>query len=569
MKKYLFLLALVLLQACSGSNDDTALFDNLYATSGLQGDGTATVRITELAASDSADIVYAGILEQTKGSPEMLNGVLLTPHELSISFRDVNSSRTVRATMHSDERGSLVRLAIEDGAVCHTDSPDGTPQYVEIGDSGVLSPMTCDDKTTMKRDWRAEAGDNATANIIQSITITNAFDAVTHTADVSYATGINGELAAALQNGLEPPTDPYCGGGGGFAGDQISCTAFPARANDKTTGKPLQTDGCVSDKDAIDELSGSKQALAWASSPNDGGNYWVIHGCDGAGLMNDNLGQNFYIEQFFVYGSTDPTSQPLGYTVISQEQQSQPTVDCSKADILLCWLYHQPSVFTHPGTSIVYSKYNAGMWTNGADWPDKAAGKIWMKNMLGSNIALPTPAAMKWKPTPGSSSEPEAALLWPEGMNDNTPPAAEAFAIMYPWVCNGPFKTEDYSAFWGVDENWGKGNSVPFGKDSKYINCYYDNEPWDTATVSTGYDPHNKSDQPPPVWSAYKFSKPTSTGDIYGWLIAAKYNSDPYGVLVSSITSSTTCSKYNGTWDPDNSKCSATRFSLSPKTNPW
>jgi len=171
---------------------------------------------------------------------------------------------------------------------------------------------------------------------------------------------------------------------------------------------------------------------------------------------------------------------------------------------------------------------------------------------------------------PGSSSEPEAALLWAEGMNDDTPPVAEAFAIMYPWVCNGLFMNNDYSQFWGIDGNWATGKGVPFGTNSKYVNCYYDNEPWDTAAASIpGYDPHNYSDQPPPVWQAYKFAKPTQGGGILGWLIAAKYKNDQYGVRVSSITSRDKCGGYNGKWDPDNNTCSPTEFSLSAKDNPW
>ena len=161
-------------------------------------------------------------------------------------------------------------------------------------------------------------------------------------------------------------------------------------------------------------------------------------------------------------------------------------------------------------------------------------------------------------------------------MNDDTPPVApvapvaEAFAIMYPWVCNGLFKngTSDYDAYWGSTNNWE--NGVPFGTNSKYVNCYYDNEPWDTAAASIpGYDPHNYSDQPPPVWQAYKFAKPTQGGGILGWLIAAKYKTDQYGVRVSSITSRDKCGGYNGKWDPDNNTCSPTEFSLSAKDNPW
>jgi len=177
---------------------------------------------------------------------------------------------------------------------------------------------------------------------------------------------------------------------------------------------------------------------------------------------------------------------------------------------------------------------------------------------------------MKSVAPPGSSSEPEAALLWAEGMNDDTPPVAEAFAIMYPWVCNGLFMNNDYSQFWGIDGNWATGKGVPFGTNSKYVNCYYDNEPWDIAAASMpGYDPHNYSYEAPPAWQAYKFAKPTETGGIWGWLIAEKRSDDRYGVRISEITSSAICKKYSATWDDAKKTCSAKRFVLNKFDSPW
>ena len=534
MKKYLFLSTLVLMQACSSSDSDTTPFDNLYSTSGLQGDGTATVRITELAASDSADIVYAGTLEKTKGSSEMLNGVLLTPHELGMSVTDLHLRHEHRATMHTDERDFLVRLATEEGLVCDTDSPDGMPSYVKLGDSGVLSKMTCDDKTTVKRGWRVEAGDNTTTNIIQSITITDEFDAITYTADVTYAIANNGDIST-------PPVDPYpnstlgyCGAGKDDLGTQLNCAGYPAR---RMAIPPkgqnawiYQTDGC--DLDVKYELSGPNQegGIWQAAGATD---FWVIHGCDGAGLMNDNAGANFYIEHYT--GRFNDAARTL------QNPQQYEGTQCSETNPATnksyCWLTHTGEPFRHPGTTKSYW-IRAGMYTfNQGDFPDSVAGKPWWNGMkLGAT----------------------------SNFGNKSGGVLTAFAVMYPWVCHGPWDYQnDWSDYWGTKNNWQQ--QLPYGDNTYKTNCYYDNEPWDGLSKGTppGYKPHFTSSQIPPEWYAYKFEKNDSDGSLFGYVIGQKLPEEGIAVVFQDITDPTTCNATgHSSWDTKQTKCVATKFEL-------
>ena len=72
---------------------------------------------------------------------------------------------------------------------------------------------------------------------------------------------------------------------------KLICTPFPVRKSDYE----VAGDWCKS-TDMI-KYSGSKNgAQAWQSS--DKSNYWVFHGCDGAGFMDDCKGGSTYVEQF-------------------------------------------------------------------------------------------------------------------------------------------------------------------------------------------------------------------------------------------------------------------------------
>ncbi|KAL7549222.1 hypothetical protein ACHAWF_012489 [Thalassiosira exigua] len=224
-------------------------------------------------------------------------------------------------------------------------------------------------------------------------------------------------LAAALRSakGGDDCSDlEYCGGAHGDAGQEISCTPFPVKSKRKP---PYQWESYCDDDDVPKYAGSATGAKAWRQGNDD--NYWVFHGCDGAGLMDDCMGGSTYAEQF---GGWSNEQIPL-------------TEHYCDGD----WASHCSNPFVHPGTGRVYSWYNAGQWTyGGGNWPDKDVGKPWWDNM----------------------ELPDTSQL---GNGPGT-----AFVVLYPWVCN-----------WDNDLGWLWGNLRPYGDKTYTTKCYYDNEPWD------------------------------------------------------------------------------------------
>merc|ERR1712107_585157 len=98
-------------------------------------------------------------------------------------------------------------------------------------------------------------------------------------------------------------------------------------------------------------------ATAWYDGSSD--NFWVFHGCDGAGLqMGDCGGGTYYIEQF---GPSSGASPPFAWPPAHSDS------DYSTS-------HQRPEAFMHPGSFRKYQWYNAGMWTNcyASQWPDES-----------------------------------------------------------------------------------------------------------------------------------------------------------------------------------------------------
>ena len=246
----------------------------------------------------------------------------------------------------------------------------------------------------------------------------------------------------------------YCGGAHGGATTEISCTSFPAKNKDLPpyNWKPY----C--DADVLPKYAGSSAgAKAWKSPGAD--DYWVFHGCDGAGLMDDCMGGMTYVEQFGPY---------------SREQVPLTMHECSGG-----WESHCTQPFARPGTNKVYEWYNAGQLTySGAQWPDQNVSKPWWDNM-----GLPDTDQL--------------------GGND----PGVAFVVLFPWVCNyNDPQEEDVSWLWGAHK--------PYGAKTYETKCYYDNEPWNNG--------HWSGTTIPPIWQAYKFWHDDKRDVITGWMIAEK-----------------------------------------------
>lgn len=181
-------------------------------------------------------------------------------------------------------------------------------------------------------------------------------------------------------------------------------------------------------------------------------NYWVFHGCDGAGLQTgDCMGDLYYVENIFnacgPWGSDgcacigDP-SEGLSWTDYSGYGQN---VD------------HNQCPFIHPvpdaqGVYTVYTGYHCGWYKTGGGWSDD--GKPWFDNL---------------RPYLKNGGE--------TGGHDTM--------MLYPWVCTYD-ATNEFSWY----------HSGELYDYDNHIKCWCDNEP---AGQGTGHD----ATAPPPAIYAY------------------------------------------------------------------
>ena len=134
----------------------------------------------------------------------------------------------------------------------------------------------------------------------------------THTAP-AVGGGMDGiPLFSAVQTGAEqlcsegPGTCPadtrFCYGGGGdqsSSAAQITVTPYPARI------EGIENQVYCQSKQAV-EFSGPNAASVWQAQGAD--DFWVFHGCDGAGVMQDCFGGNSLVEHYL--GKADAVTEP-------------------------------------------------------------------------------------------------------------------------------------------------------------------------------------------------------------------------------------------------------------------
>ncbi|KAI8475324.1 MAG: hypothetical protein J3K34DRAFT_456394 [Monoraphidium minutum] len=339
------------------------------------------------------------------------------------------------------------------------------------------------------------------------------------------------------------PAGPYCGGGGG--GDWLSqaqCSGYPLKPSNH---KAMADKWCAPNSDVISNFAGAPNGAGvwryrdpvtkkWADD------YYVIHGCDGAGLMGDcKLGvqyfEHIYPKDWVVDWSLNDAARYSDPTAFNDAWAVACTRDAATGrwDTRACNAPHVRRPFRHPGTGGLHQA-DAGMW----DWSsikdvcnDRGngvgdCGKPWSANM-------PFGA--------------EKTAHWYRGvareLNGGVDPVAVGFVVTYPWVCNkwgdgrgGPKKwgtggnwrgmPADGSlmdTFWG-GASWG-GSPPPYSPNQRFVECYFDNEPYDVLSPSA----HGKSPFTPPAWEAFMFYKPKAQGSLMMLRIGKKAFSDAKG----------------------------------------
>ena len=259
---------------------------------------------------------------------------------------------------------------------------------------------------------------------------------------------LSGEYCASINK--PESSKPWCGGTHDVK-TELSCTPFNYRPWTSEQGGGHDPDFCGADE--IKRMSGGSfdTTKAWMffrdSQGTKDSSYWVFHGCDGAGIMPDCLGDQLYVER--IYGRSNDQSTVWCQDGIKLSDIPKHAGE-PKASRRQCQ-------FKHPGTGIVYEKYEAGQW----GWNYQQIPGF----MLGSAA---NGGAMSW----GSDV---SRIVQSEAKN---PFNGEKSIVMvtFPWVCTGVSRSDDQTGLFTNPRTAG-------------AKCYWDNEP--------GFDQNGKPGWPP------------------------------------------------------------------------
>ena len=260
--------------------------------------------------------------------------------------------------------------------------------------------------------------------------------------------------------GPEAPK-PWCGGTHNPE-TELSCSPFNYRPWTTNNNFKLQNNGSdptyCTQSNVVNQLAGGpfNTTRAWMYFKDDQGsrdnNYWVFHGCDGAGIMPDCKGDIFYVERIFERSEDQSTvwcqgTEGLPNITLGQVPQHAHENGAGR----------RQCQFKHPGTGTVYKNYEAGVWgwnltTIRDDMVGSAAAKLqgreWGKGVKGLVQGITTPF----------NGQPAIVM------------------VTFPWVCTGANSNEDQT---GLFTN----PRTPGAK------CYWDNEPLTDGQGQNGYPP--------------------------------------------------------------------------------
>ncbi|QNI77561.1 hypothetical protein [Synechococcus sp. MVIR-18-1] len=273
----------------------------------------------------------------------------------------------------------------------------------------------------------------------------------------------------------------WCGGGStaGNALDQMSCTPFaykPWSFNNANGLGGYKNSFCTSDT-VKDVAGGPYQSQAWMYNKGDGTkdtSYWVFHGCDGAGIMPDCLGDVLFLERF--YGYAKDQSKVWCQGGITVNQVASHTTDKNSN--------RRQCKFKHPGTGHIYENYEAGIWQWGKQFDiDKfrsaATGK-WSQRAENAVRSVQNP--------------------FPNAENKNV-----LYMMTFPWVCTGIGRG-------GATEGEGDATNGLFTQtNTPGVKCYWDNE----SGASSNTPDSERGPYWPPQMNLYWMNLRTDNGNKY------------------------------------------------------
>jgi hypothetical protein len=146
-------------------------------------------------ANDTDGVTYTGNVAVANFAQRELEGVLVTPRETAITLTNGVNSGTLRETSYFDDSGFLVYREAPP-LVCTVSSPNKLPASVSVGDSGLLSSLTCNNSSIQTSNWDVlDAGEGDIALVI-STTSKDQFDVTVSTETTTFTLDAGGVIVS-------------------------------------------------------------------------------------------------------------------------------------------------------------------------------------------------------------------------------------------------------------------------------------------------------------------------------------------------------------------------------------
>ena len=218
--KKTFGIVLVSLFISSCGTDESTV--DKVSLSKLQSLDTGILYSFELAGVDLNGKNYTGTIEVSNESEEVSAGILVIYKTVTLNIinNDIPSifspctNSTLQIISHNalDMDGNLIRVLENSGDVCTNTSPDKLPMFVEIGDTGALSPLECLANITLYRSWRVEETEQNNLKVIIKYTGKDVYNSVISETEKIYVLDTTGNVIGfeeELTISAHPQLSPY------------------------------------------------------------------------------------------------------------------------------------------------------------------------------------------------------------------------------------------------------------------------------------------------------------------------------------------------------------------------
>lgn len=200
MKRYLILVALILIQGCSSGSDDApatssdtvfTLFDMYVVKAGVSENFT-------LSGSDTTGATYTGTLSITdRGITTFMSQTVMQTDFLVSLTSNSGGTFSTSGSVFGDTttRAVLFNRDNDDGVTCTATSSSPIPATAKPGDFGSLSSLTCSDGSTESGNWRLEADTGGLAKIIFTFNYFDQFGSSDGTEQDSFTIDTGGNVS--------------------------------------------------------------------------------------------------------------------------------------------------------------------------------------------------------------------------------------------------------------------------------------------------------------------------------------------------------------------------------------